>query len=187
MLDEGAPEGFDVLDVLQMAGDVPISATEFIETLAPLNPRLYSIASCQSAVGNQVHLTVGKVTYDRESRLRKGAASTMLSDRLSPGAKVRVFAQANHGGFTVPADPTAPMIMVGPGTGIAPFLAFLQKRDADKAGGKNWLFFGDQHESTDSGNRHGILAFGSPPCLNRHRVSIATVSQSPASGSLRCE
>ena len=149
MLEEGAPDGFDVLDVLQLAGDVPISATEFLETLSPLNPRLYSIASSQACVGNQVHLTVGKVTYDRNGRLRKGAASTMLADRLEPGATLRVFTQANHGGFTVPADPTKPMIMVGPGTGIAPFLAFLQERDATEATGKNWLFFGDQHAATD--------------------------------------
>lgn len=149
MLDEGTPEGCDVLDVLHLTGDVPISATEFLETLSPLNPRLYSIASSQEIVGNQVHLTVGKVSYDREGRLRKGVASTMLSDRLEPGAAVRVFTQANHGGFTVPSDPTTPMIMVGPGTGIAPFLAFLQKRDATKAPGKNWLFFGDQHAASD--------------------------------------
>lgn len=149
MLDEGAPDGFDVLDTLDLMSDVPISATEFLDTLAPLNPRLYSIASSQACVGNQVHLTVGKVSYQRDGRMRKGTASTMLSDRLSPGDVLRVFPQANHGGFTVPSDPALPMIMVGPGTGIAPFMAFLQQRDASKAAGKNWLFFGDQHAATD--------------------------------------
>lgn len=149
MLKDGVPEGYDVLDVLEIAGDVPISATEFVETLSPLNPRLYSIASSQKMVGNQVHLTVGKVTYARDGRLRKGAASTLLADRLSAGQTLRVFTQANHGGFTVPTDPTTPMIMVGPGTGIAPFLAFLQQRLSSNAPGKNWLFFGDQHAATD--------------------------------------
>ena len=149
MLEDGVPEGFDVLDVLELAKDCPISATEFLETLSPLNPRLYSIASSQKQVGNQVHLTVGKVAFEREGRLRKGVASTMLSDRLSSGQTLRVFVQPNHGGFTVPKDPAKPMIMVGPGTGIAPFMAFLQERNAVNASGKNWLFFGDQHESTD--------------------------------------
>ncbi|OYP38213.1 sulfite reductase subunit alpha [Rhodopirellula sp. MGV] len=149
MLEEGVPEGFDVLDVLELAQGTPISATEFLEMLAPLNPRLYSIASSQKHVGNQVHLTVGKVFYEREGRIRKGVASTMLADRLQSGQNLRVFVQPNHGGFTVPSDPSTPMIMIGPGTGIAPFMAFLQEREATKAHGKNWLFFGDQHESTD--------------------------------------
>ncbi|WP_182867246.1 sulfite reductase subunit alpha [Stieleria mannarensis] len=167
MLEEGAPDGFDVLDVLQLAGAVPISATEFLETLSPLNPRLYSIASSQACVGNQVHLTVGKVTYDRDGRLRKGAASTMLADRLEPGATLRVFTQANHGGFTVPADPNTPMIMVGPGTGIAPFLAFLQERQATKAPGKNWLFFGDQHAATDFLYQDELQAYRDAGLLTR--------------------
>ena len=149
MLEEGAPEGFDVLDVLQLAGAISISATEFLDTLSPLNPRLYSIASSQTAVDNQVHLTVGKVAYDRDGRLRKGVASTMFSDRLDSGDTLRVFVQPNHGGFTVPSDGNTPMIMVGPGTGIAPFLAFLQERQAKGATGPNWLFFGDQHQATD--------------------------------------
>lgn len=149
MLRDGAPDGCDVLDVLQLAGDVPISATEFIETLDPLNPRLYSIASSQTLVGNQVHLTIGKVHYERKERLRKGVASTMLSERMSRGDTIRVFHQAQHGGFTVPSDSTTGMIMIGPGTGIAPFLAFLQERDATKASGSNWLFFGDRHAATD--------------------------------------
>lgn len=149
MLDEGAPEGFDVLDVLELADTKSITATEFLETLDPLNPRLYSIASSMKKVGDEVHLTVGKVVYEREGRIRKGAASTMLAERVAPSETVRVFTQANHGGFTVPADPSTPMIMVGPGTGIAPFVAFLQERDAAGCTGEDWLFFGDQHEAFD--------------------------------------
>ncbi len=149
MADKGVPQGFDVLDVLEVGECRSLTATEFLETLDPLNPRLYSIASSTKIVGEQVHLTVGKVVYEREGRMRKGVASTMLADRIDAGSTVRVFVQPNHGGFTVPADPNRPMIMVGPGTGIAPFVAFLQERDATKAAGKNWLFFGDQHEAFD--------------------------------------
>ncbi|TWU03718.1 sulfite reductase subunit alpha [Neorhodopirellula pilleata] len=149
MLDEGVPDGFDVLDVFEVARGATVTATEVIETLEPLNPRLYSIASSMKQVGNQVHLTVGKVVYEREGRVRKGVASTMLADRIACGETIRVFIQPNHAGFTVPADPQTPMIMVGPGTGIAPFIAFLQERAATQAHGKNWLFFGDQHEAFD--------------------------------------
>ncbi|MGB7325970.1 MAG: sulfite reductase subunit alpha [Rubripirellula sp.] len=149
MADEGVPEGYDVLDVLEVADCRSLTATEFLETLDPLNPRLYSIASSTKVVGDEVHLTIGKVVYEREGRTRKGVASTMLADRVESGSSVRVFVQPNHGGFTVPTDTTKPIIMVGPGTGIAPFVAFLQERAATKATGKNWLFFGDQHEAYD--------------------------------------
>lgn len=149
MLDEGVPDGFDVLDVFEVARGATVTATEVIETLEPLNPRLYSIASSMKQVGDQVHLTVGKVVYEREGRVRKGVASTMLADRIADGETVRVFIQPNHAGFTVPADPKTPMIMVGPGTGVAPFIAFLQERGVTRANGKNWLFFGDQHEAFD--------------------------------------
>ncbi|QDT13343.1 sulfite reductase subunit alpha [Planctomycetes bacterium K23_9] len=148
-LEDGVPDGFDVLDVLELTDCSELTATEFLEALDPLNPRLYSIASSMKSVGDEVHLTVGKVVYEREGRVRKGVASTMLADRVTEGGTVRVFVQPNHGGFTVPSDPSTPMIMVGPGTGIAPFLAFLQERDAAKSPGDNWLLFGDQHEAFD--------------------------------------
>lgn len=149
LLEQGTPAGFDVLDALEIARGARITATEFMETLSPLNPRLYSIASSMRHVGDQVHLTVGKVHYERNKRFRKGVASTMLADRLQIGQELRVFVQPNHGGFTVPADSSKPMIMVGPGTGIAPFMAFLQERAATSAKGENWLLFGDQHAATD--------------------------------------
>jgi len=149
MLDEGTPDGFDVLDVFEVAKGATVTATEVIETLDPLNPRLYSIASSMKKVGDQVHLTVGKVVFEREGRVRKGVASTMLADRIGDGDTVRVFVQPNQAGFTVPENPETPIIMVGPGTGIAPFVSFLQEREETKASGKNWLFFGDQHEAFD--------------------------------------
>lgn len=147
--ESGVPDGFDVLDCLELDRSITISATEFVETLDTLNPRLYSIASSQRLVGDAVHLTVGKVQYQRDGRKRKGVASCMLGGDLAAGETVKVFVQPNHGGFTVPADPQTPMIMIGPGTGIAPFMAFLQERAALGAPGKNWLFFGDQHEACD--------------------------------------
>lgn len=149
VLANGAPGGFDVLDALEMDRQVPITANELLTTLSPLNPRLYSIASSMRRVGDQVHLTVGKVAYEREGRLRKGVASTMLAERAQPGDALRVFVQANHGGFTVPADTSTPIIMVGPGTGIAPFRAFLQERAASDSSGDSWLFYGDQHAASD--------------------------------------
>ena len=96
----------------------------------------------------QVHLTVGKVSYEKNGRTRKGVASSMLADRVESGSQLKVFIQPSHG-FTVPADPNAPMIMVGPGTGIAPFVSFLQERESLKSKGNNWLFFGDQKSKTD--------------------------------------
>ncbi|HBJ36700.1 MAG TPA: sulfite reductase subunit alpha [Planctomycetaceae bacterium] len=149
MLSDGAPGGFDVLDAFGLAHHAHITATEVVEVMSPLNPRLYSIASSMKKVGTEVHLTVGKVVYDREGRMRKGAASHMLAERLALGESVRVFVQPNHGGFTVPKSDQTPMIMIGPGTGIAPFMGFLQERQARKATGKNWLFFGDQHQASD--------------------------------------
>ncbi len=149
LINDGTPDGFDVMDALQIAPQVDLSATEFADLLAGISPRLYSIASSLKAVSEQVHLTVGKVAYEREGRLRKGAASTMLAERISVGGGLRVFVHANPGGFTVPADPRLPMIMIGPGTGIAPFMSFLQEREQTGATGRNWLFFGDQHQACD--------------------------------------
>lgn len=149
LIESGTDEGFDVLDALQLAEGVNLAAEELVAALGPLNPRLYSIASSQKKVGEQVHLTVGRVGFELGGRSRKGVASSMLADRVSVGAPVRVFVQRNHGGFTVPADSAAPMIMVGPGTGIAPFIAFLQEREMTEASGDNWLFFGDQRAAHD--------------------------------------
>ncbi|MCG8649507.1 MAG: sulfite reductase subunit alpha, partial [Pirellulales bacterium] len=167
MASEGAPEGTDVLDVLQLSQQAPITVTEFVETLGPLNPRLYSIASSARCVGTQVHLTVGRVDCNHGGRTRKGVASTMLADRVTPGSSVRVFIQPNHGGFTIPPDPAAPMVMVGPGTGIAPFIAFLQERQSRQCSGKNWLFFGDQHQATDFLYQQELQQFADAGILTR--------------------
>lgn len=148
LVDSDELDGLDVLDVLRLAPSARLSADRFAETLQPIAPRLYSIASSIKAHPGEVHLTVGRAVHRGGSRLYKGVASTMFADRLAPGDAVRVFVQPSHG-FGVPADPDAPIVMVGPGTGIAPFRAFLEERQATGAAGKNWLFFGDQHAATD--------------------------------------
>lgn len=148
LIDSDELDNLDVLDVLRRAPSAKIGAEEFVDCLAAIAPRLYSIASSPNAHPREVHLTVGKATTRNGERVYKGVASTMFSDRVARGDAVRVFVQPSHG-FSVPDDPNTPMIMVGPGTGIAPFRAFLQERQASVASGKNWLFFGDQHEATD--------------------------------------
>ena len=137
-----------------------------IDSLRPLMPRLYSIASSPKAHPEQVHLTVGAVRYEAHGRLRKGVASTFLADRVSPGGTVGVFLQKSAH-FRLPADLTKPVIMVGPGTGIAPFRAFLEERFATRATGKNWLFFGDQHEASDFLYRDWLQTFLDNKCLDR--------------------
>jgi sulfite reductase (NADPH) flavoprotein alpha-component len=109
---------------------------------------LYSISSSPKAHPDEVHLTVSAVRYESHGRPRKGVASTFLADRVGDAEFVKVFVQPSHG-FRPPADGNAPMIMVGPGTGIAPFRAFLEERAAIGAKGRNWLFFGDQKRSSD--------------------------------------
>jgi sulfite reductase (NADPH) flavoprotein alpha-component len=149
LVDDDAPiSGFDVLDLLRRFPSARLSPADFVAALAELKPRLYSISSSPKRHAGQVHLTVRKVEYEFHSRLRKGVASTMLANRVEPGAPLRVFVQKSYG-FTIPADPNAPVIMIGPGTGIAPFRAFLHERDAIGATGKNWLFFGDQRSHFD--------------------------------------
>lgn len=122
-------------------------ATAFVGLLKQLAPRLYSISSSPKAYAEAVHLTVGVVRYSLHGRARQGVCSNYLS-RLQAGEPVRVYTQPNKH-FRPPADLQTPMIMVGPGTGIAPFRAFLQERQATGASGKNWLFFGDQRSATD--------------------------------------
>jgi len=125
-----------------------LDAQALVDLLRPLNPRLYSIASSQAEVESEVHVTVGVVRYDIEGRARAGGASSFLADRVEEEGEVRVFIEHNDN-FRLPANPQTPVIMIGPGTGIAPFRAFMQQRAADGAEGKNWLFFGNPHFTED--------------------------------------
>jgi len=137
-----------VVDVLTRF-PTTLSAEQLTQLLRPLTPRLYSIASSQAEVEEEVHLTVGVVRYPQaDGTVRSGGASSFLADRLTDGAPVRVFVEHNDN-FRLPADGNTPVIMVGPGTGIAPFRAFIQQRDADGASGKNWLIFGNPHFTQD--------------------------------------
>jgi len=140
--------GRDVLDVLEEFHAAKFTPEEFVKVLRKLQPRLYSIASSQRHVGESVHLTVAVVRYsvDHSPRSREGVCSTFLAERT--GGSVPVFVHtAKH--FRMPENPDTPMIMVGPGTGIAPFRAFLQERESTGAPGRNWVFFGDQRAATD--------------------------------------
>jgi sulfite reductase (NADPH) flavoprotein alpha-component len=140
--------GREVIDFLLAHPALHWSAEEFVKTLRKLQPRLYSIASSQKAVGEAVHLTIATVRYETFGRKRSGVASTFLADRTGGGGAVPVFVHtAKH--FRLPEDPATPVIMVGPGTGVAPFRAYLQERKALGGGGKNWLFFGEQRRESD--------------------------------------
>ena len=138
--------GRQVIDLLQ-AFPIQVEAADWLAVLKRLQPRLYSISSSPKAYLTQVHLTVSTVRYAREGRPRGGVCSTFLADRAAE-VGVPIFVQkSTH--FRPPKNPDTPMIMVGPGTGIAPFRAFLQERQAIGAKGRNWLFFGEQHADKD--------------------------------------
>ncbi|MDF7662891.1 NADPH-dependent assimilatory sulfite reductase flavoprotein subunit [Erwiniaceae bacterium L1_54_6] len=138
------------LPIVDMVRQAPteLNAEQLTGLLRPLTPRLYSIASSQAENETEVHITVGAVRYDIDGRVRGGGASTWLADRLEEDSDIRVFIEHNDN-FRLPANPETPVIMIGPGTGIAPFRAFMQQRDNDGAGGKNWLFFGNPHFTDD--------------------------------------
>ncbi|CAM4039339.1 assimilatory sulfite reductase (NADPH) flavoprotein subunit [Vibrio neonatus] len=125
-----------------------LTATELTSMLRRLTPRLYSISSAQSEVDEEVHLTVGVVEYETNKGQRIGGASGFLSNGLEEGEEVKVFIEHNNN-FKLPTDDNAPVIMIGPGTGIAPFRSFLQERDSREAEGKNWLVFGDRTFAQD--------------------------------------
>lgn len=158
--------GRDTLDLLLQFPNAEFSAAEFIALLKPLQHRAYSISSSGKAHPDSVHLTVASVRYDAHGRNHKGVCSTYLADLVGEATDVRVFFTPNNN-FRVPNDDSLPMIMVGPGTGIAPFRAFLQEREFRKANGKNWLFFGDRNASTDFIYREEIEAMQSSGLLTR--------------------
>ncbi|KGT89822.1 MULTISPECIES: sulfite reductase subunit alpha [Enterobacterales] len=140
--------GKDTLDLLQLELKRTLSVPELVAMLRPLQHRAYSISSSSKTHPNQVHLTIASVRYHSGGRERKGVCSTYLAERVRRGEKPAIFISPNKA-FRVPANGNAPLIMVGPGTGIAPFRAFLQERQSTGAEGKNWLFFGDQHQEHD--------------------------------------
>ena len=145
---DGDAAALDVLAALEKFSGIRPDPEAFIEALDPLQPRVYSISSSLKANPGRVSLTVDAVRYEVAKRTRLGVASTFLAGRVNPGDQIRVYVQkAQH--FALPADPNKPIIMVGPGTGIAPFRAFLQERIATQAPGPNWLYFGHQRSDFD--------------------------------------
>lgn len=140
--------GREIIDVLQAYPVRGLKGEEFLNVLRPLQPRLYSIASSYEVDPDTVHLTVGVVRYEARGRARKGVASTFLAERVAETNTVPVYVHPNDK-FRLPADPDTPIIMVGAGTGIAPFRAFVEARQARGARGRNWLIFGERHFRTD--------------------------------------
>ena len=145
---DGDAKSLDVLAAIEKFAGIRPDPEAFIEALDPLQPRLYSISSSFKAHPGRVSLTVDAVRYKLAKRQRLGVASTFLAERVAPGDTVKVYVQKAHN-FGLPADPAVPIIMVGPGTGIAPFRAFLHERMATKAPGRNWLFYGHQRHDCD--------------------------------------
>ena len=163
---EGIPAGWDVLDLLGQFPSARAPVADMVVALTPLQPRLYSISSSLKAHPDEVHLTVGVVRYTQAGRLRKGVASNFLTDSLRPRQKAGVFVHPSPG-FRLPAKADTPVVMVGPGTGIAPFRAFLEDRQAGGGRGKNWLFFGDQRRDTDYLYQDEVINFQRNGVLTR--------------------
>ena len=163
---DGDAAVLDVLAALQKFPGVRPDPEAFIESLDVLQPRVYSISSSSKCNPGRVSLTVDAVQYEVEKRTRFGVASTFLGTRMAPGQRVKVYVQrAQH--FALPADPKTPIIMVGPGTGVAPFRAFLQERRATNASGRNWLFFGHRHSNYDFFYEDELVAMRSAGLLTR--------------------
>ena len=154
-----------VIDALLATQQKPLLSA-LIPALKRLQPRLYSISSSLKAHPGEVHLTVGAVRYEVRGRSRKGVCSTFLAERAPAIGHVGIFVHANSA-FRLPRDPSAPMIMIGPGTGIAPFRAFLEERAVTGATGRNWLFFGDQHAASDFLYREELERWHSQGVLSR--------------------
>lgn len=158
--------GLEFIDLLLAHHTVKWGVEEFVKTLRKLQPRLYSIASSLKANPESVHLTVATVRYESHGRKRKGVASTFLAERWEGDSKAGVFIHtAKH--FRLPEDTNLPVIMVGPGTGVAPFRAYIQERKVTGSKGKNWLFFGEQTRSKDFLYEQELAALQADGILNK--------------------
>ena len=157
--------GMEIIDFISEHPSARFTPPEFVGLLTKLQPRLYSVASSLNAYPDQVHFIVDLVRYESNGRLRKGVASSFLAERAD-NVPVPVFPSvAKH--FHLPEDPDIPIVMVGPGTGVAPFRAYLQERKATGANGKNWLFFGSQHQRCDFAYGEEFEAFKKEGLLTR--------------------
>jgi sulfite reductase (NADPH) flavoprotein alpha-component len=164
--------GMEYIDFLHGHQSIHFTPEEFVKLLRKLQPRLYSIASSQKAFPNAVHLTIAVVRYESHGRQRLGVASTFLAERVGESDRVPVFVHSAKG-FRLPEDGSTPIIMVGPGTGVAPFRAYLQDRKATGAQGKNWLFFGEQRRWSDFLYEDEFTAFQSEGLLTRFDTAFS--------------
>ncbi len=163
---DGDAASLDVLVALRKFPGIRPDPEAFIESLDPLQPRLYSIACSPRCNPRRVALTVDALRYPIDGRIRLGVCSTFLADRVTPGSTINAYVQkAQH--FALPADPATPIVMIGPGTGVAPFRAFLQERQATGATGRNWLFFGHQRSGCDFFYEDELLAMRASGLLTR--------------------
>jgi sulfite reductase (NADPH) flavoprotein alpha-component len=164
--------GLEYIDFLLAHQSIGFTPEEFAKLLRKLQPRLYSIASSQKAFPAGVHLTIAVVRYESHGRARKGVASSFLADRIGEADRVPVFVHSAKG-FRLPEDGSTPIIMVGPGTGVAPFRAYLQDRKATGATGKNWLFFGEQRRTCDFLYEDEFTALQNDGVLTRFDVAFS--------------
>lgn len=172
--DDSHAETFGVHDVLDALLEFPSARPrvgDFVASLGRMQPRLYSLASSIKKHPGEAHLTVGVLRYEKNERAYQGAGSSFLADYLRPGRRFSVFVQRSH--FRLPADPAAPVIMVGPGTGIAPFRAFLEEREATRASGRNWLFFGNQRRGQDFLYRDDLERLAEKRILSRMDLAFS--------------
>jgi len=167
---DGDAATLDVLAALQKFPGIRPNPEAFVEALDPLQPRLYSIASSPRTTPGKVALTIDAVRYTIGERARVGVASTFFAERIPPGTRLKAYIQKAHA-FGLPADPAIPIIMIGPGTGIAPFRAFLHERMATKAPGRNWLFFGHQRREHDFFYEDELAGMQAAGVL--HKLSLA--------------
>ncbi|MEL6410973.1 MAG: sulfite reductase flavoprotein subunit alpha [Pseudomonadota bacterium] len=160
----------DTLDLLNLNPHLDFDPFLVTQILKPMQYRAYSVASSERTHPGEVHLTVGALRWHYDGRDHGGVCSTYIADQLAPGSTAGMFMVPNKT-FRIPEDPDVPMIMVGPGTGIAPFLGFLQERQADSAKGKNWLFFGDRNRESDYVYQDELERFEKDGYL--HRLDLA--------------
>ncbi|MBZ0254751.1 assimilatory sulfite reductase (NADPH) flavoprotein subunit [bacterium] len=168
--------GREILDVLNEIPNLDVTPHEFIESLKTIQPRLYSISSSPNAHPDEVHITVGVVQYDSHGREHHGVCSGFLARLVQEGSIVPVFISSSKN-FGLPENANVPIIMVGPGTGIAPFRAFLEERRCQGGDGKQWLFFGNPHEATDFLYRDEILSMKEDGILTKFDAAFSRDQQ----------
>ena len=164
--------GLEIIDFLLDQPSIRFTPDELVLTLRKLQPRLYSVASSIKAFPEQVHFMIASVRYQSHGRKREGVASTYLADRVNQSTRVPMFVHVAKG-FRLPQDPSTPIIMVGPGTGVAPFRAYLHERKQIGASGKNWLFFGEQRCRCDFFYKEEFESMQSEGVLNRFDVAFS--------------